>query len=180
MERISALCFILLLFGCNNSQPQNAKQIDPPQATHVVSFNTSDKYIEKNGNLVVAINKVLSESKDDLSRNAEPSTPESITTSPYSYIGKVVSIRGKVYKIEELPPSNNLKGHWIEMLMAAPNPNSALGESTIDFICYNPPEKIKSGHIITCTGYFIGTFNSPNAVGGSIEVLSLVGNNWKR
>lgn len=63
------------------------------------------------------------------------------------------------------------------MLLLTDNPNSPLGITTIDFIYNGDISKIKSGQIITCAGFFIGTFDSANAMGGRVEAVTMVGNN---
>ncbi len=88
---------------------------------------------------------------------------------------KAVSLTGKVYKVEELPPGDH-PGHWSEILIITNNPNSPVGVTTVDFLFNGDISKIRSGQVITFSGYFIGTFESTNAMGGHVEALAMVGN----
>ena len=106
---------------------------------------------------------------------AEQSTAEIISKSPYSALGKSYILSGKVYKVEELPPGDH-PGHWSEILLLTKNANSPLGVTTIDYLFNGDISKVKSGQVITCSGYFVGTFSSNNSVGGEVEAIVLVGN----
>ncbi len=164
---------VMMMAGCDCSKGSApASETPVPKAQTV--FNTSDKSILTNGNIEVASNRLLTatgESWDSIKK----SSIESISKSPYSNMGKLHKISGEVYKVEELPPSMGLKGQWSEALMLAGNQNSPLGASSIDCVFHGSPDAIKSGRIATCTGYFIGTFDSANAMGGSVESLVFVG-----
>jgi len=165
------LLTFLIFTACDN-------QTNPPTALTVpiqTSFNTTDKSITSNGNLTVAIEKINHMDMNQVWNDTQYTNAEILTKSPYSAIGKLQKIKGKLYKIEELPPDN--KGHWSEMLLLTDNPNSPLGVTTIDFMYNGNTSEIRSGQIITCVGFFIGTFESKNAMGGEVEAVTLVGNN---
>jgi hypothetical protein len=161
--------FLLILFimGCGEN---TASSIIPQ------SFNTSDKNVSTNGNLEVGVEKITGMDINNVWNEAQIITAETITKSPYSAIGKLHKISGEVYKTEELPP-DKFKGRWSEILLLTKNPNSHLGVTTIDFLYNGDTSHIKSGKVITCAGYFVGTFESENAMGGKVEAITFVGNN---
>lgn len=181
------------LFGCDNglysksktetplrSEQNNNVSISRPDSTSIpdkqkqLEFNTSDKSIETNGNMALAV-EMLNGNTNQSWDAIKKTSVESISKSPYSAMGKICSVSGRIYKTEELPPSFGLKGSWSEILMLADNPNSPLGVSTIDCICSGSVDKIRSGRAGTCSGYFIGTFESPNAMGGTVEAYVFIG-----
>jgi hypothetical protein len=106
---------------------------------------------------------------------AEVGTAEIITKSPYSALGKPYKIVGEIYKVEELPPGR-YEGRWSEILLLTPNPNSPHGVTTVDYIFNGDISKIRSGQRVVCAGYFVGTYDSPNAIGGTVEAIAFVGN----
>lgn len=164
---------LICLAGCDQGGPAAGFATTPAQKAQTV-FNTSDKSIETNGNVLVAVDRLSGNSVDSWDAIAKTSA-ESISKSPYSALGKLHSISGKVFKVEEFPPTLGLSGQWSEVLMLADNQNSVTGVSTIDCIYSGPVDKIKSGDRATCSGYFIGTFDSQNALGGLVESYVFVG-----
>ena len=187
MLKMNFIGFIILLMacliaaGCNNSQASNTSvqskhsQNTPKKA----SFNPSDKSIESNGYMTIAVNKINGMGSKSVWEESIPVTAEALTKSPYSALGKPHKISGEVYKIEEFPPIGGLQGHWSEILLLAENPNSLLGLTTIDFMYKGDISKIKSGQSITCAGFFVGTFQSENTLGGKDETFVLVGNDLR-
>lgn len=177
MKYLIAITAIFLLFGCNNPQAGTGQ---PSQSTPAVAapleFNKSDKSIMSNNNLAVAVSKLAKETPDGMLSLADPINISTITKSPYSLIGRICKITGRVYKIEELPPEAGRQGKWGEILLLVENPNSPLGATTIDYIYNGDISKINSGQVISCVGYFVGTYESENAMGGTVEAVSLVGN----
>lgn len=145
-----------------------------------LSFNTSDKMIESNGNLIVAATKIMPESQESIWKYSEEMPASNITKSPYSSLGKLCKVTGKIYQIQELPPSFGLPGQWSEILMLTRNPNSPLGTSNISFIYKGDVSAINSGSRITCAGYYIGNYEGQNAMGGTIEGLMIVGNVYQK
>lgn len=192
MKISSILPFIMAaLLGCDNglySKPKTEVAVKTEQNDSNLKnqhtpadvqkkfpgFNTSEKDIVSNGNLAAAV-ELLGGNSGQPWDTIKKTTIESISKSPYSAMGKLYSISGKVYKVEELPPSLGLKGDWSEIIMLANNPNSALGASTIDCIYSGTVDKIKAGRTATCSGYFVGTFESQNAMGGMVESYVFVG-----
>lgn len=173
------LALVWFFFSSNKGQSsQNNQPGQPVKQDQIVGFNKSDKSIETNGNVEVAVKKILTSGVSSETPVQINSTE--LTKSPYSSIGKLIKIKGKVYKVEELPATPGMPGNWAEILLLAPNKNSALEVSTINFIYAGDISAINSGDIIMCSGYFTGTFQSQNAMGGAVEGLVLVGNKISR
>lgn len=172
---ILAVFFILGAISCSDSNAPQKSNALPKQNT----FDLSNKTVTNNGNMAVAVELLHSDSNNSVWDRSETITAESLTKSPYSSIGKLRKITGRIYKVEELPPKG-LKGRWSELLLLTDNPNSPLGTTTVDYIYNGDISKIRSGQIITCAGYFVGTFDSENAMGGKVEAVVIVGNDVRR
>ena len=186
---IVSLATCLILASCdtpnNNTAPQSISKSDsfditnnntaPQSISKSDSFDTTNKDINLNGNLQTAVRKINNMENHTTWNDAQDITAEDVTKSPYSALGKPYRMSGEVYKSEELPP-NRFNGQWSEILLLTKNPNSPLGVTTIDYIFKGTPTNVKSGKIITCSGLFIGTFESSNAMGGKVEAVVLVGN----
>lgn len=177
---IGMLIMVIVLSGCDNKPSASTAQqnLVPEQPTVPNEFNTSDKSIESNGNILVAFSKY--KQMVDTGPIAEFMHASEITKSPYSNLGKMVMVKGRVYKVEELPPDPRLPGRMHEILILTNNSNSALGATTIDCLCIGDVSKVNSDQIATCGGYFVGTYDSPNAMGGTVEALTIVGNIVKK
>jgi len=183
-------CLYLLIFNIDlltnrqdNAQSSTVDQAaDQSEQAHAdmqnTSFNTSDKSINTNGNVLVAVNKIDKMGNTSVWDTADQASTETLTKSPYSAIGKLKKISGRVYKVEELPPGD-FQGRWSELLLLANNPNSPLGSTTVDFMYNGDISKVRSGQRMTCAGYFVGTFESENAMGGKVEAVVLVGNDLR-
>jgi hypothetical protein len=148
-------------------------QSTPRQTTQ---FNASDKSIATNGNFIIAANKILNSSSSAIWQAAQSVSPANVTKSPYSSIGKLYKLNGQVYKVEEFPPTPNLSGQWAEVLLLVNNPNSPTGTTTVSFFYNGDINQVNANTYIICAGYFIGTYESQNALGGTVEGLVLVGN----
>ena len=159
------------------NQQRSSEPETPSQSVH--EFNVSDKSIVTNGNLAVAGYKVTQLIPRQIWQNAVEASPAKITKSPYSSIGKLIKFTGSVYKVEELPPTPDLTGQWVEVLIQAVNQNAPLGVTTVDFIYNGDVNKIDPNTYITCAGYFIGTYEGHNAMGGTVEGMVVVGNAFK-
>lgn len=170
MKYLFFVVCLAFITACNNSSQQEETKIKiQPE------FNTSDKSIETNNNIPVAFNKYMQNTGgNDLFLKIM--SADEITKSPYSSLGKMVVVKGQVYKVEELPPDPNLPGKMHEILLLAKNSNSPLGITTVDCMCIGDIKGASPKQIASCGGYFVGTFNSPNAVGGTVEALVIVGN----
>ena len=73
-----------------------------------------------------------------------------------------------------------MQGSWSEILMLVGNANSPLGATTVSFIYKGDISEVNSNQTITCAGYFIGTYESQNSMGGMVEGVVLVGNKLVR
>jgi len=144
------------------------------------TFNTFNKDALGNGNAPVAIKKIESLDPNDTWQNSNPTSAASLTKSPYSAIGKLWRLRGQVYKVEAMSPSLHLSGQWSEILLLANNPNSPLGSTTIDFIFNGDAQTIDSDAPLSIAGYFVGMYESENAMGGKVECIMMVGNAFRR
>lgn len=168
-------CFVFLSMfaaGCDSGSNAAAPQQKIAKEESQPIFNSSDKSINTNGNLAVAIS-VLPGLTDSINNQAVTINATTLTKSPYSSIGKLIKIQGEVFKVEEAPGTS---GKAAEVLLLAANKNNPLGASTVSFLYFGDISKINSGDVVWCTGFFIGTYDSQNAMGGAVEGLSMVGN----
>ncbi len=178
---IAAYFFCLSLFfaGCDNgtkAEPQKkASQVEDPQVAHQTTFNTTDKSFKTNGNALLAFEKIQS-GDIKLEKQAVSISAAALTKTPYSTLGKLVKIKGDVIKVEEIPLAPGMTGSWAEILLLSQNQNNPLGQSTIDFLYYGDISNINAGDTLWCTGYFVGTYESQNAMGGMVEGLAFIGN----
>jgi hypothetical protein len=145
-----------------------------------LDFNTKEKDAQKNGNLVAAILKLKDAKPEVLSGQAQQMSVSDLTKKIYPMLGKPVKITGKVYKVEELPATEGMRGTWTEVMMLAKNPNSPLGATTIDFLYKGDSANLNANDVITVAGYLLGTYDSPNAVGGTVECISLAGDSFDK
>jgi hypothetical protein len=143
-------------------------------------FNSTDKNVVSNGNLPVAADKLKGFSPEALWGQAKQMPVSDITKKIYKSIGKLWKVKGEVYKVEELPPSFGLSGIWTEILLGAENPNTLVGLTTIDFIYKGDSSNANSGDVIVCAGYLIGTYETQNTMGGTVEEVVLVGNYFEK
>ena len=97
-------------------------------------FDNSNKVISINGNMSVAFKKISSISADTAWAISKYVSIPDLTKNPYNYLGHLVKLSGKVYKIEQLPPDENHLGEWHQALLLAQNQNSPVGGIIIDFI----------------------------------------------
>ena len=166
---------VLLSVGCSDQGAGSSTADSSAQ-----SFNTSDKSVATNGNMTYAVKLINLSSEEDTWKRSQKISASTITKSPYSSLGQLVQMKGEIYNIEECSPSMGLQGKWAEILVLVNNPNSPMGVSTISFINNCDISKINSGDKVICGGYFIGTYESQNAMGGTVEGLSLIGNAIKK
>ena len=114
-----------LLAGCDTKPAgsSTSQQSEPAIApANSLDFNTSDKSIATNNNMEVAVARLVNEEAGSLFNTSDQVKIANLTKSPYSSMGKVYRITGKVYKVEELPPTPVLTGNWGEILMLVPSP----------------------------------------------------------
>jgi len=155
------------------------KLAEAQEQSEPTEFNTIDKEVKTNKNFHVANLFLDTLSLQSAMKISEETRAEEITKNPYSYLGRLMRMRGKIYKIEQLPPSDTQKRPWAEILLFANNRNSLLGASNVSFVYRGDISKVNSGDIIYCIGYFCGVSEGENAMGGTVEILSIVGNAYK-
>jgi hypothetical protein len=147
-----------------------------PDVVPEPQFTTNDKSVKSNGNILIAA-RIVNETKANGTLNGSQKVPlQQLMLKPYSYLGKLVSLSGRIYKIEQLPPDRGLPGDWYEILLIGENPNSPLGMTTIDCMYKGDASSLKPKSIMEFSGYFVGTADSPNSVGGRVEAVMLIGN----
>lgn len=173
---LMVLC-VFFMNGCDSGK-HGGQYSEPSSPKSSGSFNTSDKNVMSNGNVPVAMAKLISTGSDVVWKSTIAGSVESISKAPYSALGKNYKVSGEVYKIEELPPEPGLPGKWSEVLLLSRNPNSPGGFSTIDVMCNGDMSHLKSGQVVTFAGYFTGTHESQNAMGGLVEALVFVGTHF--
>lgn len=150
------------------------------QESSWLQFNAADKNIITNNNVPVAVGLISTQSPDVLWKKAQLTTLANVTKNLYSSLGILWRIEGLVYQVTELPPSAALPGKWSEILMLSENTNSPLMETTVVFLYKGSPENINSGDVAICAGYLAGTYETQNSLGGTIEVLVIVGNYFEK
>jgi hypothetical protein len=154
--------------------PANVSAQDRPS-----TFNTVEKSVTKNGNLQVAISKITSLSPEALWRAASFLPIEQITKNPYSSMGRLCKISGVVDEIQEMPPDKIMSGRCSDILIMVKNRNASLGMSGIEIFYAGDPRDINPETTITFAGYYIGTIQTHNLMGGIVENLVFVTNSIK-
>jgi hypothetical protein len=137
------------------------------------TFNTTDVSILTNGNFRIAANKIMRTTPSQIWALSQEVSAAQVTKKPYSSLGKLYKLTGSVYKVVEMPSTPVHPGKWGEILLMVDNPNSAVGGETVAFEYHGDIENINPNTTITCAGYFIGTYESQNAVGGTVECITL-------
>ena len=185
------ICLAAVFYVGSGANTQNRPQVPSREygdqsssgnsstTTSITEFNTSSKDAIGSGNIVVAMLKVQNLEPRDLWQGSKWMSAASLSKSPYSAIGNLYRITGQIYKIEEMPPNARISGRWWEILLTANNPNSPLGSSTVDFMMNGDAKDINPNSYITVAGYFAGSYESQNAMGGTVEGLVIVGNAYK-
>lgn len=163
---VSLVCFGS--FGLVGAQAQNNK------LSGASKFNVSDKSFDSNGNLQIAFNLLRGSDPSATWKASENRTVVDITRSPYSSLGKLIKLTGKLSEVEELPPALMSELGWYSLLVMAPNPNNALGGTLVELIYHGDALKIPPQSIISFAGYFVGTFR--DASPAHFEQLVVVGN----
>ena len=167
------------LFGCDQSSRKFIDENNPGPEPTQGTFNLKEKMVILNGNMPIAAMKLNGQPAEAVGQQSQDIKAAALTKNPYSSLGKLLKISGKIYRVEELPPDFGLPGHWSEISMLAPNRNAPLDTTNISFIFNGDVTDINSGHAITCAGYYIGNYESQNAMGGTLEALVIIGNSWK-
>ena len=170
------------IFSCSKSGGTSDASLQQPVSDkRTFTFNTGDKEARTNGNIKTAV-----EMFDWTALNGKKMTDlhvqETINVSaavltrqPLSYIGKVVKIRGTIYRVEETALPGRTNGRrWTELLLLTQNRNSPLGVATIDVLFDGDASDLRNDEAADVTGYFCGTTIVPNALGGQAEAMMLV------
>lgn len=173
---VCGLLCVMSLSSCSRQETSKSSTPAEQSTKPNVEFNTSDKYISSNGNVGVAFAK-YGEAIGSVQPPAERITLAELTKSPYSNLGKLIQVKGRVYKVEEMPPSPNMPGTIYEVLMLSDNENSPFGVTTVDCLCLGHVDA-KPNKVVSCGGYFVGTYETQNAMGGNVEALTIVGNTF--
>jgi hypothetical protein len=153
-----------------------ARQSEPAAQSLPSQFNTVEKSLAENQNVIVAVRRIQS----GVHSVVEKTSIEEVTKNPYAALGKVCRFTGEAYKVEACAPNPVMKGPWTDILVLVPNDNSPTGGTTVDFMCQGDLSAINSGDQVTLSGYFIGTYESKNAVGGTVEGVGIVGDSLTR
>ncbi len=183
--KVLAVIGLCLLFGmsCGNNGAQTQEQ--KGSKNKKFTFSRDNKDAATNGNIQTAMHmfnwvKESGGTFDAASIGIEKGGVDEISKKVYSCIGKLYTVRGRVFKVEELPPGpKGTNTDWGDVLMLVPNSNSPLGASTVEFLYAGDITQIKSQGVYEATGYFVGTYESQNALGGKVEGLLFVGNSIK-
>lgn len=180
-KRRVAFVFALVtaLAGCSSQQGSNTQTEGgpaPAKEDRVLSWTTNNKNAVENGNMQVAI-ALLSTS--NALEKAEKTTAATLTKRIYACIGQPWKLSGEVYKVEELPPGT-FEGNWTDVLMLSQNPNSPAGVTTVEFVYRGDSSQVNAGETIEACGFLLGSYESQNALGGTVEGLMLAGNSFKK
>lgn len=148
---------------------------------YLEGFNSDNIDVYSNGNRNLASMYISELSIENSQELTIKSSLGKITKSPSNYLGKMLTIRGKISEISETNMQDEFNkglkgGKWHTLLIQAENNNSRFGSMAIDFLYNGDIEKIEPKQIVSITGYFVGTYFSMNAYGGRVEAVSMVGN----
>lgn len=184
------LSIIFVATNCNQiKQEKTASKNDNDSSSfqESFSFNKDIKETEINGNINNALNiceyyGINGKMPIDFEVDTNVITDASyITKKPYSLLGKMLTIKGKIVKIEQISKNiTNGNLQWNSILVRVKDINNPLEFTTIDYWCATNIDSINNKDIVKISGFFTGTYTSTNAFGGSIEALHLVGATVKR
>lgn len=134
-------------------------------------FNISSLDGYKSGNVLFAmgyVNEMASKGENTWA-GAEQVSIDSLQKSPYSYLGKLIIMNGQVNYIDRESPQP-------EYYLITLNLNSSLGTTRLYLAYKGDASVIKENEYLSCSGYFIGIHEAKNTMGGTIEVMDMVGN----
>jgi len=140
-------------------------------------FDVSDMSASTNGNGFVAMHKMLQLTPKQIWQNAREMSLAQITKHPYLSIGKLYKLTGRVYKVEDYLPSPKVAGKWAEIRILVENENG--GATSVFFIYNGDINELNPNTDITCAGFFVGTDEGHNAMGGPVVAYVIVGNSFK-
>jgi len=133
-------------------------------------FNTEDISVASNGNLAVAF-EIIKSMKAEGTKLSDPESNSvyEISTKPFNYLGKVVQLRGEVYRKEQLSPEK------YAITMLSKNNNAPLGTTNVVVVLADDPANVRIDSYVTVTGYYVGQTSSNNLQGGSLTIETVVG-----
>jgi hypothetical protein len=137
------------------------------------SFNGSDLSISSNGNIEIARERLNRISPDSSWEMADTGSIESISRSPYDYMGIICRVSGRVYKVEQAAPDGI--NDWTNVALSLKNRNSPVSQA-VYFIYKGKPDDVQLKKRMAFAGYFCGTSTELNAMGGAVSVFWFVGN----
>jgi hypothetical protein len=143
------------------------------------TFNTTDKSAKTNGNFDVAMKKLNRAYAGQEPRpEAVEISMQELSMSPHASIGKFIRVLCYPYKTEKVPPNDSIGNNWFEILALADNPNAILKVTSLDIFLKNERLTLKPNTPEEITGYFIGTHDTINAMGGPVEAYVFVANSF--
>ncbi len=137
-----------------------------------LEWNRQDPDAIKNGNLAVALQKLLR--NPDCRTDAVAPAPALVIKALGDYYGKPLKLAGKVYLINTLSADSGFG----KALGGKPSSEILFvcGDKTVvDMLCVVANPKVKSGDSATVYGFAIGTTQVSNPAGGVVTRLVLVG-----
>jgi hypothetical protein len=174
---LSLALFIMFSFSLFLGQTAS---LQPEPADQLPQFNKTNKSILENGNSIIAAAKVHSTTPARLWQESENIPLEQLTKSPVSSIGKLCKVSGVVQQIEELSPDDiDVPGTWSAILIQSPNKNSPFGLTNVEILFEGNTKLINPGSKITLAGYYVGTHEGQNLLGGTVESVVFVTNSIK-
>lgn len=151
--------------------------IAPPTATPTAAkWNTSNMNALLNGNLSVAAKLITANGVPQ--DGAKTASPPDIAKAPWKYFGDIYKFTGVVVLVQEYPPDGPESkmliggGPLAEIVMMDPK-DSAFTQ--IDFMFLGGTQDIQKGDTVTAYGYVTGVAEVPNRLGGTIQVLAVMG-----
>jgi len=170
----------IIFISCSQNSTNNENKINNQIKEDVNNKNRNFKLqqldIDSNGNRRLANLKVVDMTIDSIINNAENVSIVELTKSPYNYLGKIIKVHGLVRVIEQMPPDSIILGTWHTILIACENPNS-IGRITTLCVDYKGKTvNVNPDDYADVAGYFVGTYETTNLMGGVGTAYLMVGN----
>lgn len=137
-----------------------------------LEWNLQDPNAASNGNVAVALQKILRNS--DCKTEAEAAAPALVVQGVSGYYGKPLKLSGRVYNISALAADSAfgkaIRGRpGSELLLVSSD------KTVVDMLCTTANPNVKAGDSATVYGFAVGTHQVPNPAGGTVTRLVLVG-----
>jgi len=183
MYRLICVLGVLILTlqnGCkqNHDKPAQDQAPEPERVQVRMTFEADYLYLEDNKNGLVAIRHANLIDPESLWIHSDSIDIRNLTISPKAYIGKVIRLVGRVYRITEAE-RDEYGDIWYSVMMSVKNRNSSLGTTNVDFYYKGPIDAIDNKDVIQVCGYFAGLYEGSNAYGGGLECYAVVGTKYK-